>query len=337
MKISIVNYPFFKSKFIRKLKFNGGPYIFLDKLTDSIKKQKLFKLSNTYLNNNLVLYLGGAKNIANKKFVVRLDAINFDIKDKLRRVEQHKIIKSNVDHSLGVIFQSIFCKDLYENFFGKIDKPYEIIHNGIPLDEFTSAGSDMRDNLNIKKDDFVIISSARWRRHKRLNETIEFFNLIKTKDNNNLKLIILGKHDLDKSNYEDIIFAGDIDYKDLPKWYRTGNMFLHLSWIEPAGNSHLEAIGCGLPVLCANNGGMVETVKSSNGGIISNTDKIFNLNLIDFYNPPKPNYEILYNDFLKIQKNYKHYRKNINLNEIDIDKIAKKYFLFLKKITHNIK
>ena len=66
MKVSIVNYPFFKNKFFRYWKFNGGPYIFLDKLTDSVKKQKLFDIRPTFLNDNLSLYLGGAENLKKK-------------------------------------------------------------------------------------------------------------------------------------------------------------------------------------------------------------------------------------------------------------------------------
>ena len=145
----------------------------------------------------------------------------------------------------------------------------------------------------------------------------------------NYKLIILGKNTIKNYNHKDIYFAGDIDYKNLPKWYRTGNVFLHLAWIEPAGNSHLEAIACGLPVLCTNNGGINETVISTNSGVVSKADDEYLLDLVDFYNPPRPNFEILFRDFMDLKKNLTSYPKNIKLDSIDIDIIAK-YFNYSK-------
>ena len=62
---------------------------------------------------------------------------------------------------------------------------------------------------------------------------------------------------------KDIIFAGYVEEKDLPCWYRSSNLYLHLAWIEPNANSQAEAIASGLPSLCANNGGNFELVIKS--------------------------------------------------------------------------
>ena len=42
-------------------------------------------------------------------------------------------------------------------------------------------GKNLRKELKLKDDDFVIIVSAEWRRHKRLNEILEFVNFLTIK------------------------------------------------------------------------------------------------------------------------------------------------------------
>ena len=49
--------------------------------------------------------------------------------------------------------------------------------------------------------------------------------------------------------------------------HRTADIYVHLAWIEPCGNTQIEAMACGLPVVCCNNGGIGETIKNSSGGI----------------------------------------------------------------------
>ena len=87
---------------------------------------------------------------------------------------------------------SKYCKEIYEHLFGKLKKPHKIINNGVPLDTFNPIGKNFRNELKIEDNQFVLISSASWRRHKRLEETIKFFKII-NKLIPNLTLIILGE------------------------------------------------------------------------------------------------------------------------------------------------
>lgn len=335
MKISITNYPFYKYSIFKK-KFNGGPYIFLRRLSDSLEENYNLKIKPFFLFPDYTIYLGGKK-IRKKNYILRLDGVNIDIKDEQRK-EKNKIISENIYYSSGIIFHSEFSKKIHEKYFDLSEKKYKIIHNGVPLNKFNSNGNNLRKLLGFKIDDFIIICSGRWkRRHKRLIEIIEFFNIISENISNyNFKLLVLGDIPINfKTNNEKILFAGDIDVIDLPNWYRTGNLYIHMAWIEPSGNSHLEAIASGLPVLCVNNGGLKETVKLTNSGIVSKADKEYDYELTDYYNPPKPNFNTLFNDFKKLILNYNKYKNQIYLKPIDIKNTAKEYLDFIYDINTN--
>ena len=61
-------------------------------------------------------------------------------------------------------------------------------------------------------------------------------------------------------------------------------------------------------------------------------DKNYNYELVDYYNPPKPNYSILMEDFKKILTNYEEIKKSIDLSPIDIRNTAKQYKNFINEI-----
>ena len=84
--------------------------------------------------------------------------------------------------------------------------------------------------MKLKDDDFVIVVSAAWRRHKRLNEILELFTKLKLKLN--LKNHYSEITEREKIE-EDIIVAGNMAPNNLPRWYRTGIfMFIYLRLIQ---------------------------------------------------------------------------------------------------------
>ena len=84
-------------------------------------------------------------------------------------------------------------------------------------------------------------------------------------------------------NNQNIISIGEVSPNSLSKWYRTADIYLHLAWIEPCGNTQIEAMASGVPVICCNNGGIGETVNEASGGIVVDADMPFQMELIDYY------------------------------------------------------
>ena len=325
IKIALDKYPFWLSSKI-------GPYIFLERLSKSLKKMDC-KITNRFNPNyDIGLFAIKNKSIFNKPYILRLDGIFIDKMNTISNsVSENSKMFQDIDNSSGVIFVSNFSKKLANKFHQNINKPSVVISNSVSLKEFTSYGPNKRSELKISDKDFVIIVSGSWRRHKRLEETIMFFERIEKKINN-IKLLIIGEVKKKNKKNKNIIYAGNINHQELPEWYRTGNIYLHLAWIDHYANTHVEATACGLPSISSNNGGNIELIKNCDSGIVSKIDEEYKFEMIDFYNPPQPNYEILEEDFMKIYNNYDTFKKNINTKYIDINFAASKYLNFLKEI-----
>ena len=323
MKIAIEKYPFILNEKI-------GPYIFLERLASEFKKQRIHVTNKFNPLYDFCIFANTNKSLFNKPYFLRIGGIFFDNRNTLTDTFQaNKLIFDSIDNSIGTIFISDFTKNLVKKFHKNFNTKNIVINNSVPLNIFSPDGKNLRDKLNINSQDFVIIVSAAWRRHKRLDEILELFIKLKTKIKN-LKLIILGKYNMNKKD-PDIILADTISHDMLPQWYRTANIYLHLSWIDQNPNTLVEAIACGLPSLCTNNGGTCELIEKTNSGIVSYVDEDYNYQLVDYYNPPKPNYDILIKDFMEIYNNYKEYKNNINTAPIDLTEAAKKYLNFFEK------
>ena len=329
IKLGIKSYPFLNF-------YHDGPTVFMNRLTRSFKKQNLFKIRSIFLPNyDIGLFAVTKGDIFNIPYFLRLDGLYID-KYNTRvntKSENSKIFKS-IDNAKALIYQSTYCKNIAEYLYpGKITKPSIIINNGVPLEIFNPKGYNYRSKLNFNNNDRVLITSAHWRRHKRLDETIKLINILNENNFKKYKLIVLGQTELFKKYKENksIIFSGEIKPNNLPAWYRSADVYIHLAWIEPAGNTQNEAMACGLPVVCSNNGGLKDTVIKANGGIVSITDKDYNFENIDYYNPPEPNYDNISRDIIRIFDDLNLFKKNIKFNEIDINTVANKYANFIKQ------
>tara|TARA_Y100000768_G_scaffold292087_1_gene226033 strand:- start:841 stop:1842 length:1002 start_codon:yes stop_codon:yes gene_type:complete len=328
MKLAIDYYPLLKY-------YHAGPKVFLNRLKDSIIKQNLCNVKTPFLPFfDIALFSVYKKNFYKKNYVIRVDGIYFDNKNVAgeTKILNDQIIDS-IKKSVGIIYISDFSKKMVHNFFGNFNLPEIVIHNKVPLQTFNPEGDNYFKKLGFKDNDRVLITSAHWRRHKRLKETIKLIRILNKQSKFKYKLIVLGKNNDPNNNDKNIYYAGEIKPMDLPKWYRTAHVYVHLAWIEPCGNTQVEAMACGLPVICCNNGGIGETVIEANGGIVVNSDPIYNMNYIDYYNPPEPNYEELINSINKIFDQYPSFKKNIKSEILDIDYGARSYVNFIKNVS----
>jgi len=280
-------------------------------------------ITNKPKNTDVQLSSIRIKNKSGKPTVLRLDGIYYNQADNYQK--RNKLIKIAHSKADAIIYQSFFSKKMCEKYLSKRKTNiFEVIYNGI----------DSKYWLNFKEHNEInIIGCGKWRRHKRLQETIDVF-LIYLKYFPNAKLHILGKlHNNIKIKHPKINYYGMVDYKKMAEIYIYGDMFIHLSKKDSCPNSVVEAIGSGMPVITTNAcGGSTEMCKLTKGciiceGDIESIEPCFNYK--DPYNKlPKKLKNNLINAMVKIS----HDRNRVTLpGELNIETTAKKYMDIMKR------
>jgi len=294
----------------------GGPDTFGWRL-----KQELINQGHEFTKraqNNLAIIDGSYKeNVLN---ILRLDGLYLDSEDPTCEAQNSHIFKAykSFDH---IVFQSQFSKQVYESFAG-ISKPSTIIHNGVP-----SAFNPDIPHPKVDNFEKVLIASAKWRRHKRLEEILQAFSSPQLKD---IALIVL-----DGQNYkpalehpnpnQNIILFPRIAHDKLPEIYATADAMIHISWLDWCPNTVVEGLACGLPVLCSHNGGTKELVKK-NGKILQLEEDYTMGTCVDLYNPPLIDINLLVEGILNILDMPKNFRRP----DLSIKKVASQYLNIFK-------
>lgn len=169
----------------------------------------------------------------------------------------------------------------------------KVLYNGIDTKTFSKIISEqekngLREQLNISKNDYIILYVGRIMPEKGVLELIEGFNLAKTQ-NQKLKLLIVGnkknnKKELKKyinklkmesaKNSDSIIYYGKADTDTLVKLHSITNVQVIPSmWNEAFGLIAIEGICAKHPLIVTKSGGLIEIV-NKNSAIIVNRENI---------------------------------------------------------------
>jgi glycosyltransferase involved in cell wall biosynthesis len=274
---------------------DGGPSVFLSRLKSALSKRSEIQIGS-FLDPriDLLLCMNRLRNYWGKPYIVRVDGINFDLAlSNSMRWSKNSSMHDALLRADGVIFQSRYCRDLIQNIFQVEYKNSCIIPNGVDQSQYKLDKDRTRFSLKIATSDFVVLTSAKWRVHKRLASTIDAYKKFASAAGQPTRLIVVGEPNEWKSEWEapDISFVGNIPPGSTKEWYSIADCYLFLSWLDHCPNSVVEAIGAGLPVICSNQGGTKELLERTNSGVVVDADDDIPAGLADLYNPPKPNIE----------------------------------------------
>jgi glycosyltransferase involved in cell wall biosynthesis len=118
--------------------------------------------------------------------------------------------------------------------------------------------------LNIEKEDFYV-TVGRIVRVKRFDIVIEAFN------KNKKKLFVIGDgqnlNELKKKANDNIIFTGFLETQEVKKYISKAKGLIQ-SGVEGFGIAPLEAQACGTPIIAYGEGGVLETVKNGETGVL---------------------------------------------------------------------
>ncbi|MFX0138838.1 MAG: glycosyltransferase family 4 protein [Candidatus Hodarchaeota archaeon] len=159
----------------------------------------------------------------------------------------------DIDKSIIYITNSKYSKYSFERKYGvKIDG---VVTPGISLEFFNEDVPTIPDIRRQK----TLLFVGFLRREKGIFELIEIFNKIYEK-HKDIMLVIVGV-DGEKEALIDrlrslklsdrVIFVGEIDYEDMPSYYRSATLLIHPTYRETFGMVVLEAMASGLPVIAS--------------------------------------------------------------------------------------
>ncbi len=292
---------------------NIGPTIFTKRLAKNLENLGV-KVVGRKKKHDILLVVGDDSNTPAKidnsrkkgaKIVQRLDGIYHTLDDDSMKLNEP--IQKNFNKTDAVIYQSEFSKRLVENYFGENSSLNFIINNGVDSNKFN--------NKEWKRDKKIFLASAKWRPTKRLNSILEGFDYARIKDS---ELWVLGKHDsfLERDN---IKYFEEISSKDLFKFYRLSDFFIHLGVNDPCPNAVVEALVSGLPVICSSSGGTKELVKNS-GEVIKENESLKPFYLSDIEKIEKEKVAGAIHKVIENKEKYEFPREDLY-----IENCAKKY------------
>lgn len=155
--------------------------------------------------------------------------------------------------------------------------PIVVIPNGVDLELFSEGlsigeASELKLALNKKDGDIFLITTSRLVMKNGVADIIESLKHLPT----SVKLLVLGTGPLElelKSRVaelkleERVQFLGFIQHKDMPQYLHISDIFVRPSLSEGLGNSFLEAMAAGIPVIATPVGGIPDFLIDGETGL----------------------------------------------------------------------
>jgi glycosyltransferase involved in cell wall biosynthesis len=252
-----------------------------------------------------------------KPFVLRLDGVPEDSRNSGSGTRKLVEYSSLADH---LVYQTQFVK----NTLGRIlvdmgiDKPSNIIYNGVDTDVFTPEGPKMP----LKGDLKILHVNYRKDNNKRYEEVVAMYRELWTyrKDVN---LVLMGRYPTEWQDYGMGFFNGEhvsrygviTDDEQKAMIMRSCDVFFYPSFADPSPNVVLEAMACGVPVVYNPYGGTKELVHY--GGIALDHDELSFDRIIRCFNP---------------NEKFKDYAREVAEQEFSLPIMGENYKLLFERV-----
>ncbi len=190
--------------------------------------------------------------------------------------------------------------DLFKEKY-KVKRDVHIIPSGIDVTRFYRENinkkelENLKKELNIKKDDFIILYVGRIAKEKNIEFLINNLKDIskkipKTKmvivgdgpDMNDLALLV-HKNKLDKK----VIFTGKVPWNDIPKYYQLANVFVTSSKTETQGLTVIEAMAASKVVVAIKDESFLLVMTDQQDGLFFETDEEYKNLIYKIYSDKK--------------------------------------------------
>lgn len=255
---------------------------------EMVKMLKKEKYDYIVVHNNLMAYRDIYEKTVHKDNLVYV--LHNNIGDDINHIIMAKLVGRTAKKVLAV---SKYTRDDFTKITGSNN--VDVLYNCIDFTRYSQSivaeeRKSLRERYNIKESDFVFIYSGRIDIYKGVLELVKAFEKL---DNNNAKLLIVGKSwfgdDGNKDEYTEkiieeaeeikdkIVFSGFIEPENMPLMYQISDCLVVPSiWEEPFGVVALEGMASSLPLIVTNSGGLMEIVDDKCAFVVNKEHDIVN-------------------------------------------------------------
>lgn len=178
------------------------------------------------------------------------------------------------------LFKRIFLKadiiQVISNYLGDFARSMgykgrvEVIPNGVDVEKFSNVQNEQHRML--LKDKVILATTSRLVTKNAVGDIIESLKYLPE----NVELNIIGVGPMEKELKQKakglqlearVKFLGFIKYDDIPNYLHEADIFIRPSLSEGMGNSFIEAMAAGLPVIATPVGGIVDFLKDGETGL----------------------------------------------------------------------
>ena len=158
-------------------------------------------------------------------------------------------------------------------------KNVEIVPNGVNIEKFKNQKSkikieELRKKLGFERDDTVLITTGRLVKKNGVEDIIAALKFLPEK----VKLLIVGIGELEeslKSKVQNRVqFVGFVQPEKLPEYLWASDIFVRPSLSEGLGNSFIEAMAAGLPIIGTPVGGIPDFLKNNETGLFCEPNNV---------------------------------------------------------------
>lgn len=163
-----------------------------------------------------------------------------------------------------VVYQSAFCKESADRWVGPAAGPWSIIPNCVDTAEFSPR-------TRPEGRPVTLVSMGSHFTPEKLLHALEALAILRA-DGTDIRMRIAGRYEwpgADEDMRRTVVqlglegaveIHGSFLQSEAPALYRSGDIFVHLKYMDPCPTAVIEAMSCGLPVVGSASGGMPELV-----------------------------------------------------------------------------
>lgn len=291
----------------------GGTASFRLKFEQGLRAHTVDVTHDLSAEADTVLVIGGTRSLLalwrarqrGERIVQRLDGINWvhrkrhtGIKHFLR-AEYGNFVLSFIRRRIatGIIYQSEFSRNWWEDRYGKISAPSTVIHNGVDLNIYSTA---QKTKLQQPPYRLLLVEGSLGGGYEMgLDNAVRLTETLKEKYNFPVELTVVGEISdghrgrVASKSRADIQWMGSVARERIPEIMRSAHLFFSADLHPACPNSVIEALACGLPVVGFDTGALSELVSKDAGRVVPYGSDSWNIEQPDIPALAQAAYDIL--------------------------------------------